>query len=213
LRFHDVFEAAVRAVPVLAAWTAADRARPIGAVLPGGRLRNVYRGQLDDGGAVALPGLVRVGDAVCMTNPTAGRGVATSLLQVRHLMTLLDEHRSDVETVTLLFDRWCEAWIRPWFDDHMHADPQVVRRWAGQDVDPSRRLPSDLIVAAAEADPSMMRVVGPYLMMGALPETLAQVEPRAREIYAGGWRPARPDAPTRDELVEAIAPMAAAGRR
>lgn len=57
LRFGDVFETALRAVPALGAWTSADRARPVSDVLPGGRLRNAYRGQLTDGGAVGLPGL------------------------------------------------------------------------------------------------------------------------------------------------------------
>ena len=196
-----------------ARWTAADRAHPIGPVLPGGRLRNAYRGQLDDSGSVGLPGLVHVGDAVCMTNPTAGRGVTTSLLQAQRLVALLEEHPGDIETVTLLFDRWCDEAVRPWFDDHLYGDPEVVRRWSGGDVDLTRPLPSDAIVAAAAADPSMMGVVGPYLGMRALPGTLDAVRDRAREIYAAGWRPARPDAPTRDELVEVIAPLAAAGRR
>jgi 2-polyprenyl-6-methoxyphenol hydroxylase-like FAD-dependent oxidoreductase len=213
LRFDEVFDAAVAAIPAPAAWTSTARARPIGEVLPGGRLRNAYRGQLNDGGVVGLPGLVRVGDAVCMTNPIAGRGVTTAMMQVSRLVALLDEHPGDVETATLLFDRWCDAAIRPWFYDHLHADAEVVRRWGGQDVDPTRRLPSDLIVAAARADPSLQDVVLPYTVMRALPATLAAAEPRAREIYAGGWRPPRPDGPTRDELVQVIAPLAAAGRR
>ena len=69
----------------------------MGPVLPGGRLRNTYRGQFDEQGRVALPGLIHLGDAVCTTNPTAGRGMATSLLQARKLLALLDEH-ADVTT-------------------------------------------------------------------------------------------------------------------
>ena len=75
-----------------------DRARPLTPVLPGGRLHNTYRGQLDDTGAVPLPGLVFVGDSVCTTNPTLGRGVTTSLLQARALLRLLDEHPHDLQT-------------------------------------------------------------------------------------------------------------------
>jgi hypothetical protein len=38
--------------------------------------------------------------------------------------------------------------------------------------------------------------------MDALPESLDAVEPRARELFASGWRPAVPDGPTRDELAQ-----------
>jgi hypothetical protein len=164
---------------------------PITAVLPGGHPRNTYRGQLDESGRVALPGLVHVGDVVCTTNPTAGRGIATSLLQAQRLVHLLGEH-TDVMDATVAFDAWCTRWIRPWSDDHLAWDADEVRQWAGEDVDLSRPLTSGQIVAAAQADPSMMRVVGPYLGMEVLPAALAEVEPRAREIYAAGWRPQVP---------------------
>jgi hypothetical protein len=85
-----------------------------------------------------------------------------------------------------------------------------MRRWSGGDVDLSRRLPSDLIVAAAEADPSLKELVGPYSTMDALPASLASAQDRAAEIYASGWRPPIPDGPTRDELSEAVSRTPAA---
>jgi flavin-dependent dehydrogenase len=208
LRFPDAFEAAVRAVPGLAEWTSEDRTAPITSVLPGGHLRNTYRGQAGPDGRIALPGLVHVGDVVCTTNPTAGRGIATSLLQAQRLVALIGEH-ADVVDMTVAFDAWCAERIRPWFDDHLAWDADEVRQWAGEDVDLSRPLTSGHIVAAAQADPSLMRVVGPYLGMEALPTSLAEVEPQAREIYASGWRPYVPAGPTRDELVELISPLTA----
>ena len=45
LRHEAAFEAACRAVPGLAEWTDPERARPVTDVLPGGPLRNAYRGQ------------------------------------------------------------------------------------------------------------------------------------------------------------------------
>jgi len=90
LRHTDLFEAATRAIPVLATWTDPLRAQPHTPVLPGGHLHNTYQGQLDDPGRVALLGLVFVGDAVCTTNPALGRGVTTSLLQARELLRLLE---------------------------------------------------------------------------------------------------------------------------
>ena len=213
LRDQRAFEAACPEIPGLAAWTGPERARPITPVLPGGRLRNSHRGQLDADGRVALPGMVFVGDAVCTTNPTAGRGIATGLLQAQRLLGLLDDLAPDFAAVSLSFHSWCEANIRPWFDDHVYWDADLTRRWSGGDIDLTKRLPSDLILTAAEADRSLMPVVGPYLGMHALPDSLLAVEPRAKEIYAAGWRPPVPDGPTRDGLAElvlrALAPTSA----
>ncbi len=212
LRFQEVFEAASRAIPTLATWTEPDRSRPISQVLPGGRLYNTYQTQLDDAGQVALDGLIFVGDAVCTTNPSVGRGIATSLMQTQRLVALLDSHQRDFTACSLEFDHWCAENIKPWFSDHVYWDGELIRRWSGHDVDLTQPLPSDLIMAATEVDPEMLKVVGPYMAMVALPATLAAVEPRAREIYASGWRPPVPEGPTRDELAELVTSVASSHR-
>jgi 2-polyprenyl-6-methoxyphenol hydroxylase-like FAD-dependent oxidoreductase len=209
LRFQEVFEAASRAIPSLAAWTEPDRSRPITPVLPGGRLYNTYRTQFNDAGKIAVNGLIFVGDAVCTTNPSVGRGIATSLMQAQRLLRLLDEHQRDFISCSLEFDHWCAENIKPWFSDHVYWDAELIRRWSGHDVDLTRPLPSDLIMAATEVDPDMLKIVGPYMAMVALPATLAAVEPRAREIYASGWRPPVPDGPTRDELAALVTSVSA----
>ena len=205
LRHDEAFDAAARAIPTLAAWTDPERAQPITSVLPGGRLYNSYQGQTDESGRIALPGLVFVGDAVCTTNPAAGRGVALSLMQAQELVRLLDADGADLAGVALAFDRWCAEHIEPWFEDHVRTDAGQMRRWAGADIDLAAPLTSDLIVGATEVDPSLMRVVGPYLGMQAPPGSLDAVQHQVREIYASGWRPATPPGPTRDELVELVA--------
>jgi flavin-dependent dehydrogenase len=205
LRTVVAYEAAARAIPPLAIWTDPHRSRPITPVLRGGHLYNSYRGQRDDASHIAWPGLIALGDSVCTTNPSLGRGIATSLLQARQLLALLDEPKHDVASVALAFDAWCEEHIKPWFADHVYIDADVQRRWAGGDVDLSRRLPSDLIVAAAEADPELNRTIVPYFMMRALPSSLGAIEPRVRDLYAGGWRPAVPEGPSRGDLAEIVA--------
>ena len=204
LRTQAAFEAAARAVPALAAWTDPGRSRPLTPVLPGGRLYNSYRGQLNDVGRVALDGLIYAGDSVCTTNPMAGRGVTTSLLQARQLISLLGEHGRDLTSSSLAFDDWCVGHIKPWFEDHVYWDTDLVRRWSGQDVDLTRPLPPDLIMAAAQADPEMAKIVGPYQAMLATPSSLDAVQARARAIYATGWRPPMPPGPSRDELAALI---------
>ncbi|ULE35852.1 FAD-dependent oxidoreductase [Mycobacterium sp. IDR2000157661] len=200
LRHDAVFDAAVRAVPGISDWVDPRRSRPIAAVLPAGRLYNSYRGQLDDAGAPVLTGLVSVGDAVCTTTPLAGRGVSLAFGQARELIAMIDHDAADLHTLTTEFDAWCERHIKPWYTDHLTCDTDRVRRWSGGDIDLGSPLPSDLIVAAAEADPQLHAIVAPYVTMDALPASLAPAEPRAREIYAGGWRPNPAAGPTREEL-------------
>ncbi|MGB8381634.1 MAG: FAD-dependent oxidoreductase [Dermatophilaceae bacterium] len=204
LRHQRAFDVAARTIPALAAWTDPSRSRPITPVLPGATLFNRYQSQLDHTGRPPLIGLLCVGDAVCTTNPAFGRGVSTSLMQARYLVSLLHEHRRDLVTVSQAFDRWCVQAIRPWFADHVDMDAQRRRRWAGHDIDLSRPLPSDLVVAAAGTDPRLMPVVGPYLAMEALPGSLAVVQPQVRERYATGWRPPIPAGPSRDELADLV---------
>jgi 2-polyprenyl-6-methoxyphenol hydroxylase-like FAD-dependent oxidoreductase len=204
LRTPAAFEAATQAIPPLAAWTGPRQSRPITPVLPGGRLYNSYRGQLNGADTVALAGLICAGDSVCTTNPAAGRGVTTSLLQARQLISLLAEHPADFTSCALAFDHWCTHHIKPWFDDHVHWDTDLIRRWSGHDVDLARPLPSDLLVAAVQADPTLMTVVGPYQAMLTLPGSLDAAQARAREIYASGWRPPIPAGPSRQELAALV---------
>jgi hypothetical protein len=90
----------------------------------------------------------------------------------------------------------------PWFDDHRRCDADRIRRWAGHDVDVTQRLPSDLVVAAAAVDDAVRAAVAPYARMDALPAGLDVVAPRARELFAAGWRPPVPVGPTRADLAE-----------
>ena len=161
-------------------------------------------GQTGHDGRLALPGLVFVGDAVATTTPTFGRGVATTLLQAQQLLRLIDEHGTDADAIGESFDTWCTGQIKPWVDDHVHIDESIRRRWAGEDVDLCQSLPSDLILAAAEADPSIRGAIGGYLGMTALPSSLDVVEPRARALYASGWRPRLAPGPSRNELADIV---------
>jgi 2-polyprenyl-6-methoxyphenol hydroxylase-like FAD-dependent oxidoreductase len=204
LRHSAAFDAACRVIPVLAAWTDPERAEPVTDVLPGGPLRNGYRGQRARDGRPCIPGLVSVGDAVATTTPNFGRGMATTFVQVRHLLALLDGE-TDPASVGEPFDAWCERTMLPWVADHVAMDGDAVRRWEGADVDLSRRLPSNLILAAAERDPAIGPATGGYVSMLQVPSCLDPVEPLARAVYESGWRPAFTPGPTRAELREVVA--------
>ena len=202
LRNEAAFDAACRMVPGLDAWTDPERAEPIGPVLAGGELVNCYRGQVAQDGSVHRA-FVAVGDAVATTTPMFGRGITTSLQQARELLRRLDDG-ADVEDVAVGFDTWCEAHMRPWVADHVRMDTAMLDRWAGRDVDLTRRLPSDLVMAAAQVEPAIGPASGPYLTMLAGPECLDAVEPLAAAVYRRGWRPPRAEGPTRDELAREV---------
>ncbi|MGN6576977.1 MAG: FAD-dependent oxidoreductase [Nocardioides sp.] len=204
LREERAFEAACRAIPALAEWTDPERSRPLGPVLPGGNLMNHYGAQTRPDGRLLLPGLVFAGDTVCTTTPNFGRGVTTSVLQARELLRLLDVHGDDVAAAGEALDAWCDAHMRPWAEDHVHMDDEASRRWRGEEIDLGRRLPSDLIMMAGRVEPRIDEAAGAYLTMSQGPFCLDAVEPLARAVYAGGWRPTPTPGPTRDELAEVV---------
>lgn len=205
LRHQDCFDAVAALVPRLAPWTDQERFTPITGVLAGGGLTNSYRGQLDGRGRVPTAGVFFVGDAVCTTNPAAGRGVALGLGQARALVGMLDETGADPREVAQRFDTWCTAMIRPWFEDHVHWDTSLLRRFRGEDLDLDARIPSDVVCAAAAVDPTIWPAAAAYLGMLALPTVLdGAPREKARAVLRTGWRPPLDDGPTRDELADVL---------
>ena len=204
LRGTAAFDTATGLIPQLSPWTDTSSFEPITAPMSGGRLTNGYRGQLDQGGRVSAAGVHFVGDAVCTTNPAAGRGVTLGLRQAQALLGLL-VLEPDARDVAEGFDAWCTENVKPWYDDHVFWDADLLRRFAGQDVAVEQRLSSDIMCAAGEADPSLMSVIGPFLSMTTMPASLSAVEESVRTLLRAGWRPSYAPGPTRDELVVQIA--------
>ena len=199
LQRNDGFDEAAAAIPNLAPWTAPERFEPITDVMRGGTLVNAYRSP-----ATPTAGLFFVGDAVCTTNPSAGRGVSLGLLQAAALLTAWGEH-PDAQDAAAAFDAWCVAQLKPWYDDHLAVDASTLRRWDRVRVEPDGPLTSDVVVAAAQVEPSLAPAVGPYLSMLAPPSSLAAAEPAVRALLRSGWQPGPDAGPTRDELVERLA--------
>ena len=174
-------------------------------MLRGGHLYNSYRGQRNEAGRIPLPGLIALGDAVCTTNPSLGRGIATSLLQARQLLALLEEPKHDLASVALAFDAWCEEHIKPWFADHVYSDADLRRRGPAGTSTSRVGCHQTSSWLPRRRDPELNRTIMPYFMMRALPSSLTAIEPPVRELTAGGWRPAVPEDPSRSELAEVIA--------
>ena len=203
LRHVHSFEAAARQVPNLAPWTDPERFEPITPVMAGSGLSNTYRGGLNEHGTASVAGLFFVGDTVCTTNPAAGRGVSLGLGQAAELLRLLG-HDADIRSVAEQFETWCTEHIRPWYEDHVYWDATLLSRFGGEDIDVEGRLPSDVICAAAQQDPSMLPVVGPFMGMLVTPTALQEVEEAAREVLRSGWRPQYNEGPSAAELADVV---------
>lgn len=200
LRHNHCFDAAAPVIPQLAPWTDAGQFEPITDVMAGGGLTNSYRGQFDEDGRVAIPGVFFLGDAVCTTYPAAGRGVSLGLRQAQALVSMLAQPRADLRDAAEQFDAWCTASIRPWYEDHRYSDAAMLRRFNGEDIDAEAPIPSDVVCAAAAKDPSIWPAAQPYLAMQALPSALGPVQDKARAVLRTGWRPPYAAGPSRDEL-------------
>jgi 2-polyprenyl-6-methoxyphenol hydroxylase-like FAD-dependent oxidoreductase len=203
LRTNAGQERATRVIPNLVTWTDPERFEPVTDAMVGGHLTNTYRLQ---GPALGLPparGLYFVGDAVLTTNPAAGRNLALLLPHVRHFLDSLDDPAQDLDDASLALDSWAEQHLRPWYLDHVRWDRSLLRRFAGEDIDLTEPIPSDVIVAAAEVDESLRPYAAMYGGMVTGPDILDAAEPRVRELLAEGWQPDT-RGPTGAELAEAM---------
>ena len=204
LRHNRCFDAATPLVPLLAPWTDPGQFEPITDVMAGGGLTNSYRGQLDEEGQVAIPGIFFLGDAVCTTYPAAGRGVSLGLRQAQALISMLTRSRGDLRDAAEQFDAWCAANIKPWYKDHRYCDATMLRRFDGEDIDVEAPIPSDVVCAAAAEDPAIWAAARPYLAMQALPSVLDTVQDKARAVLRTGWRPPYAAGPAREELADLL---------
>jgi 2-polyprenyl-6-methoxyphenol hydroxylase-like FAD-dependent oxidoreductase len=204
IRDTTSFDAAVAAIPVLAQWTDPDRFEPISAVMPGGGLSNTYCNQGPEPGTPPARGLFFVGDAVCTTNPQAGRGIGLGIKGAQHLLAIIDDASLSGDDASDALDAWTDAHIKPWWADHVYWDATLLDRFAGNDIDVDAPISSDVICHATDADPSLMSVVGPFMGMMVDPTALKAVEERVRDLLRTGWRPSWGSGPTRDELVSML---------
>jgi 2-polyprenyl-6-methoxyphenol hydroxylase-like FAD-dependent oxidoreductase len=101
LRHAEVFSAVLRTVPTYAAWL--DVLDPISHVFPMAGLHNTLR-RLVVKGAPVVSGLHAIGDSVCTTNPTLGRGLNLALAGAAGLVDSIDQHGEDWTSQALALD-------------------------------------------------------------------------------------------------------------
>jgi len=88
-----------------------------------GGLHNSMRRLAVDGVPVAI-GLVAIGDSVCATNPTFGRGLALALHGAMGLVELLAEYGEDVTGLAHAMDHFVTQQVEPFYLDQAANDGQ-----------------------------------------------------------------------------------------
>jgi 2-polyprenyl-6-methoxyphenol hydroxylase-like FAD-dependent oxidoreductase len=212
VRDPQVFTAVLRMVPVFAAWL--DVMDPITDVFPMAGLHNTLRRLVVDGIPVAT-GLHAIGDSVCTTNPTLGRGLALALSGAADLTDTIAEHRADPAAQALALDRLAGAHIVPFYQDQAAIDAgrlAMLRHTIfGAPLPAPAQTPGRVtysqLRAAASHDPAAFRALWKINGMTCLPDlvyTDPDVVARTQETRKrhGAVPPAAQ--PTREELLTAL---------
>ena len=185
---------------------------PIGEVRPMGGLVNRIRRFADatTGDPTAL-GVHAVGDAHTCTNPLYGRGCSLALAQAVALADAFRAHPGDPHARARAYETYSAQQIEPWFDvsvqmDAVGADPTG---FAAASSDAAKGLAAVLV--AAQTDPVIGRAMVRFWNLLATPAELmadADVVTRIAAVMADpDAYPVPPrEGPTREELLEALAP-------
>lgn len=115
----DIFTAVLRTVPASAAWL--EVLDPISPVFPMAGPRNTLRRLVVDGRPVVV-GLHGVGDSVCTTNPTFGRGLSLAMWGAADLVDVIDKHPDDWTEQALALDRRIAEHVAPYYHEQAAVD-------------------------------------------------------------------------------------------
>jgi 2-polyprenyl-6-methoxyphenol hydroxylase-like FAD-dependent oxidoreductase len=119
LRHPEVFTAVLHAIPMLTPWL--DALEPITDVYPMGGVHNTMRRFVIDGAPVAI-GLAAIGDSVCTTNPTLGRGLSVALSSAVDLRAAIETHADDLVPLALAADELAAEHVVPYYEDQAAID-------------------------------------------------------------------------------------------
>jgi 2-polyprenyl-6-methoxyphenol hydroxylase-like FAD-dependent oxidoreductase len=203
LRDEAAFDAAVRATPLLAGWVAPGNSEPISPVYSMAGLDNSLR--LPAPGQPLVSGFFGLGDAVCTTNPSYGRGVSLGLTHAFALADLLDEYPDVDGEQAGEFAKRTEHLMRPWWEEAVANDRGRAGLWhatlAGQAPQrpPAGMVTFGLAVAASTQDAEVWRRVANVMMMLAPPGALYADEDIRQRVGRGEFStrfPATPGEPT-----------------
>jgi 2-polyprenyl-6-methoxyphenol hydroxylase-like FAD-dependent oxidoreductase len=159
-----VFTAVLRTVPTFAAWL--DVLEPISAVFAMGGLHNTLRRLVVDGTPVAT-GLHALGDSVCTTNPTLGRGLSLALWEAVRLRDILHKSGEDWTAQSMAMDAFAGEHIAPLYEEQAAVDRgrlamlryNIFGAAAPDRAAASQRVTYGEVRTAAQFDPTAFRAL------------------------------------------------------
>jgi 2-polyprenyl-6-methoxyphenol hydroxylase-like FAD-dependent oxidoreductase len=208
-----VFTAVLRTIPTYRAWL--DALDPITDVYTMGGLQNTLRRLVVNGAPVAT-GLLALGDSVCTTNPTLGRGLSFALWEAVALREILKELPGQWTAQSLAMDCFVTENIAPFYDEQAAVDgvrmealrhtifgtPAPIARDASLD-----RVTYAEVRAAAQFDPTAFRALWRIHGMVQKPAEV-YADPRVvagtREALAHNRERHSMAQPTHEELMAAL---------
>lgn len=210
----DVFTAVLRTVPAFAAWL--DVMDPITPVFAMAGLHNTLHRLVVDGAPV-VTGLHAIGDSVCTTNPTLGRGLSVALSGAVDLLDTVAKHGDDPFAQVLALDGLVVDHVVPFYEDQAAIDAARLAMLRHTIFDAPAPDPPPLssdrvafwqLRMAAPFDPTAFRAVWKLMGMIVQPEAVyTDPEVVHRTQQALDHRPGGPSLtqPTREELLAALA--------
>ncbi|MFF4098229.1 NAD(P)/FAD-dependent oxidoreductase [Streptomyces sp. NPDC001903] len=128
LRTPAAFTAACRLSPYLAPWVDEGAALPLGPVRAIAMPPNVLRGA-GPGRQRPVAGLLRVGDAACVTDPMFGRGLSLALAHAFRLADLIGERPLADEWLGLAAADLTDRVLRPWYELGVYDSWSRAQKW------------------------------------------------------------------------------------
>jgi 2-polyprenyl-6-methoxyphenol hydroxylase-like FAD-dependent oxidoreductase len=208
----EVFTSVLRSVPYCARWL--DVLEPITEVRAMGGLHNRLR-RLVVAGRPVVHGLHAIGDSLCTTNPTFGRGLGLIMRNVADLLDALAAHPADLEAQARAMDRAVTEHVEPWYADQAAGDAALLAqlRHAVFGAPPvvaaphPQRLTFTELRLAGAVDPVVLRAFWKVFGMLERPDRIyrdAELLARARRVLAAGTRASRTPQPSTEQLVKAL---------
>ena len=190
-----VFEAVLRTLPAIAPWL--EVLDPLTEVRAMGSMQNSLRRLVVDGRPVAL-GLHALGDAVCTTNPTFGRGLSLAMWGAVALTDAVTERAHDRTEQAMALDAHVATHVAPFYEDQAVIDGALTAMFrhaifgepapAAPGVSPDRVDWSEIRTAAYSTRRRFVRS-GPMRVCSACPR-------RSTPTRRSSRRPAKPSAAT-----------------
>jgi 2-polyprenyl-6-methoxyphenol hydroxylase-like FAD-dependent oxidoreductase len=119
LKDPEVFTAVLRTIPMTAAWLKV--LDPISPVFPMTGPRNTLRRLVVEAQPI-VTGLHAIGDSVCTTNPTFGRGLSLAMWGAADVVEIVNNHADDWEDQSLALDQRIGEHVAPYYQEQAEVD-------------------------------------------------------------------------------------------